>query len=147
MTRKRPFGVTLLLGLVLTLIAWGAVRVSASLRGWQVLAEYGSSLSPLYFLVTGAGWGVAGGVLFWSLFSAKPGSRRAILISALVWLLEYWIERGLFFRSANPNLWFAILGSSLLFGLLFVIASHKSTRNFLIRSEEYEQQIENPNPE
>ena len=147
MTRNRPFGVTLLLVLVLTLIAWGAVRVSAALRGWEVLAEYGSSLSPLYFLVTGAGWGVAGGVLFWRVFSAQPRSRRAILISALVWLIEYWIERTLFFRAVNPNLWFALLGSSLLFGLVFVIASHKSTTDFLTRSEEYEQQIENPDPE
>ena len=147
MTRNRPFGVTLLLWLVLTLITWGAVRVSASLRGWAVLDEYGSSLSPLYFLVTGAGWGVAGGVLFWNLFRAQPWSRRAILISALIWLIEYWFERLLFFRSVNPNLWFAILGSSLLYGLLFVIASHKSTTDFLTRSEEYEQPTENPNPE
>lgn len=129
------------------LVAWGAVRVSASLRGWEVMAEYASSLSPLYFLVTGAGWSVAGGVLLWSLFTLQPWTRRAILISALVWLIEYWIERGVFFQSPNPNLPFAIVGSILMLGMVLVITFHKSTTDFLTRSEAYEQQTENPNPE
>jgi hypothetical protein len=147
MPRKRPFGVTLLLWLVLMVIVWGAVRVSASLRGWEVLAEYGSSLGPLYFLVTGAGWSVAGGALLWSLFTARPWTRRAMPIFALVWLIEYWIERGIFFQASNPNLWFALLGSILMSGIVLVCTFHKSTQVFLTRSEEYEQQIENPDPE
>jgi hypothetical protein len=129
------------------LVAWGAVRVSASLRGWEVMVEYGSSLSPLYFLVTGAGWGVAGGVLMWSLLTRQPWARRAILLSALVWLMGYWVERGVFFQSPNPNLTFAAVSSILMLGIVLVLTFHKSTKLFLTRSEEYEQQTENPNPE
>jgi len=71
MPEKRPFGVTLLLWLVLSLSAWGLVRLLAALRAWDVLYEFGARLSPPYLSITGAGWAVAGGVLLWSLFSGR----------------------------------------------------------------------------
>ena len=40
MYRRRPFSVTLLLWLVLSLSAWGAVRLIAALRWWNVLNEF-----------------------------------------------------------------------------------------------------------
>jgi hypothetical protein len=69
MPRKRPFGVTLLLWLVLSLSAWGTVRLLAALRWWDVLNEFEARLSPLYLSITGAGWVLKGGELLWSLFS------------------------------------------------------------------------------
>ena len=147
MPRKRPFGVTLLLWLVLMLIAWGAVRFFATLRAWDVLLEFKSSLSPLYLSVTGAGWGVAGGVLLWSMFTVKPWTRPAIVVSAVLWLIEYWIERGVFHESPNPNLAFALIVSALMLCIVLASVWHKSTKEFLTRSEEYEQQNESPNSE
>ena len=73
MLRKRPFGVTLLLWLVLSLSAWGAVRLFAVLRWWNVLNEFGAHLNPVYLFITGAGWIIAGGVLLWGLFSLNCG--------------------------------------------------------------------------
>jgi len=93
MLRKRPFGVTLLLWLVLSLSAWGALRLLATLRWWDVLNEFEARLSPLYLFITGAGWIVAGVVLLWGLFSAKLWFYRAILIAISLWLVEYWVER------------------------------------------------------
>lgn len=141
MPRKRPFGVTLLLWLVLTLSAWGVVRLFAALRWWNVLNEFGARLSPLYLSITGAGWAVVGGVLLWSLFSGKPWTRWAIPIAILLWLIGYWIER-LFFESPRANLYFALIVSILLLTGTFISALNRRTRKFFIRSEEYEQSNE-----
>lgn len=138
MPRKRPFGVTLLLWLVLTLSAWGVLRLFAALRWWGVLSEFGTRLSPLYLLITGAGWAAVGGVLLWSLFSGKPWIRWAIPVSILLWLIGYWIER-LFFESSRANSLFALIASLLLLTVTFVSALNRRTRKFFIKSEEYEQ--------
>jgi hypothetical protein len=138
MPRKRPFGVTLLLWLVLSLSAWGAVRVLGALRWWNVLSEFGARLGPLYLFLTGAGWAVAGGVLLWGLFTVKPWARLAIPGSIFLWLIEYWIER-MFFEAPRENLWFALIASLLLLVLTLVSALNRKTKQFLIRSEEHEQ--------
>lgn len=138
MPRKRPFGVTLLLWLVLTLSAWGAVRMFAALRWWGILNEFGARLSPLYLSITGTGWAILGVVLLWSLFSGKAWTRLAISVSILLWLMAYWIER-IFFESTRQNLYFALIASILLLMVTFISAFHRKTRKFFIKSEEYEQ--------
>ena len=138
MPRKRPFGVTLLLWLVLSLSAWGTVRLFAALRFWDELNEFGARLSPLYLSITGAGWAVVGGVLLWGLFSGKLWTRRAVPASIFLWLVEYWIER-IFFESPRENLLFALMASILLVTVTLISALHRKTRQFFIRSEEYEQ--------
>ena len=143
MLRKRPFGVTLLIWMVLSLLAWGALRFFTTLRGWDVLIEFRSAVSPWYLSITGAGWGLVGGVLLVSLFLGKKWTARAILTSILIWLIEYWIER-VFYQSPRANLPFAVVGSILILGITLISTLHKSTQNFFTRSEEYEQQNENP---
>ncbi len=138
MSRKRPFGVTLLLWLVLSLSVWGTIRLLAALRWWDVLYEFEARLSPLYLSITGAGWAVAGGVLLWSLFTVKSWARPAILIAALLFLTVYWVER-IAFESPRANLPFALIASILLLTIIFASAFNRKTRNFLTRSEEHEQ--------
>lgn len=138
MPQKRPFGVTLLLWLVLSLSAWGAVRLFAAFRWWNVLSEFGARLSPLYLSLTGAGWILAGGALLWSLFSGKSWVRLAIPISIFLWVMEYWVER-MFFESPRANFFFALSLSILLFAVTAVSAFNQKTRRFLIKSEEHEQ--------
>ena len=142
MTRKRPFLVTLLVWMVLMLIAWGGLRCSAALRGWDILVEFESALSPLYLSITGAGWVATGSFLLWSMFAGKSWTRWAILTSSIVWLLEYWMER-LLFQSPRVDLPFALAGTILILSITLICTLHKNTRDFFTRSEEYEQQIEN----
>lgn len=139
---KRPFGVTLLLWLVLSLSAWGAVRWLAALRWWDVLVEFEARLSPAYLSITGAGWVLGGAVLLWGLFAAKRWVRLAIPLFVLLWLLEYWIER-LFFETPRANLPFAFAASLLLITLTLVSARNRKTERFLFKSEEHEQPNEN----
>ncbi len=137
MPRKRPFGVTLLIWLVLSLSAWGVVRLLGALRWWDVLNEFGAHLSPLYLSITGVGWVVAGVVLLWGLFTGKRWTRLAILISILLWLMEYWVER-MFFESPRANILFALIATILLLIVTIVSAFNRQTKKFLIRSEEHE---------
>ena len=138
MPRKRPFGVTLLLWLVLSLSVWGAVRLLAALRWWDVLNEFEARLSPLYLFITGAGWMVTGAIILWSLFSAKSWARPALPIAAFLWVAEYWVER-LFFETPRANFPFALFASILLVVVTLIAASNRMTRKFFIRSEDHEQ--------
>ena len=141
--KKRPFGVTLLLWMVLTLTAWGAVRFLAALRWWDVLNEFGASLSPLYLSITGAGWGVAGGVLLSGILRRRPWALPAVVTSILLWLIEYWIER-IFFQSDRANLPFALMSSILVVAVTWVLATLPRTKYFFAKSEEHEQPVEKP---
>ena len=138
MPHRRPFGVTLLLWLVLCLSAWGLLRFAGALRWWDVLYENEARLGPLYLSITGAGWGVTGIVLLWSIFAIKRWAYLAIPISVLVWLVEYWIER-IFFQGARSNLPFAIIVSVLLLIVTWISAFHRRSKIFLTKSEEHEQ--------
>ena len=138
MLRSRPFGVTLLLWLVLSLSAWGAVRLIAALRWWNVLSEFEARLSPLYLSITGASWLVAGAMLLWGLFRGKLWTYRAIPASIFLWIVQYWIER-IFFESPRANLFFALIVSILLFIVTLISAFNRKTKEFFIRNEEHEQ--------
>ena len=141
MLRRRPFSVTLLLWLVLSLSAWGAVRLLAALRWWNVLNEFEASLGPLYLSLTGTVWLIVGLVLLWGLFSAKMWTRLAILAAITLWVMEYWIER-IFFESPRANFPFVLIVCILLFILTFISAFNRKTKDFFMRSEEHEQPIE-----
>lgn len=130
--------------MVLTLSAWGAVRFVAALRWWDVLAEFGSSLSPLYLSVTGAGWVVAGGVLFFSIFCGREWARLGAVGFVLLWLIEYWVER-VFFQTPRANLPFALTFSILTVIITWILAFLPGTKSFFAKSEEHEQPVEKPN--
>jgi hypothetical protein len=138
MPEKRPFGVTLFLWMVLSLSVWGLLRFFATL-GWRdVLTQYHASLSPLYMLLTGAGWAILGAVLLWSIWTGKRWAHPAVPLAVALWLVQYWIER-IFFEAPRAN-WPFMMGLSI-FLLLVTLASafDRKTKNFLLRSEEHEQ--------
>jgi len=144
MPSKRPFSATLLLWMVLSLLAWGVVRLAASLRAWNVLSEFGSSLSPVYLSITGAGWGATGCVLLFGVLSIRSWVRPAIITSTMLWLLEYWLER-IFFQVERTNAGFAIMMTFISIALVAFAAMHPKTKTFFTKSEEHEQPVKNPN--
>lgn len=135
---RRPFGVTLFLWLVLSLSAWGLLRLLAALRWWDVLNKFEARLSPLYLSITGVGWAVAGVVLLWSIWSVQRWAYLALPIAIVLWLAEYWIERT-FFQAQRSNLVFTIITSILLLAVTLISAFNRSTKKFLTKSEEHEQ--------
>ena len=146
MNPKRPFGVTLLLWLVLILSAWGVTRFVAALSAWDILLEFGASLSPLYLSITGAGWGAAGGFLLSGIWMGKLWVRPAFVTSIIIWLIEYWLER-ILFQPPRANLPFALACSVVVIFISVLITILPSTKSFFTKSEEHEQPNENPNSE
>lgn len=136
--QKRPFGVTLFLWMVLILSVWGLLRFFGALNWRDVLSQFGASLGPLYLSITGAGWTVAGAVLFWSILSRKRWAHAAVPLSVAAWLVEYWIER-IFFEASRANLLFAILVSAFLLTVILIITKNRNIKNFFTRIEEHEQ--------
>src|SRR5688572_20306581 len=145
MPPKQPLGVTLLLWLVLSLSAWGVVRLLGALRWWDVLNEFGARLNPLYLSITAVGWIVAGAALLLGLFRGKSWIRLAIPVCIGLWIVEYWVER-IFFESPRANFLFALMLSILLFTVTVVSALNRKTKIFLVRSEEHEQPNEYTEP-
>lgn len=141
--KRRPFGVTLLLGMVLLLTAWGAIRFAAALRWWGVLAEFESSLSALYLAATGAGWAAAGGVLAAGILRRKRWAAAGGVSAIVVWLVEYWVER-LFFETPRANLPFAATASLLAIALAWTLANLPRTKSYFAQSEAHEQPVEKP---
>jgi hypothetical protein len=144
--KKRPFGVTLLLWMVLILSAWGVARFVAAVRWWDVLNEFEAGLSPLYLSITGAGWGVAGGVLFFGIWNSKAWARPAIVVSTLLWLIEYWMER-IFFQPPRANLSFTLTCSITIIVITLILTALPGTTSFFTKSEEYEQPDQKPDTE
>lgn len=145
MPQKRPFGVTLFLWMVLCLSAWGALRLSGTLRWWEVLSAFEARLSPVYLSITGAVWVVVGAVLLWSIWVGKRWSYPAIPISIFLWLAQYWVER-IFFQAPRANLPFMVSASVILAGVTLVSTFNRKTRKFLLKSEEHEQPEQDSTP-
>ena len=143
---QRPFSVTLLLGLVLILSAWGAVRFTAALQWWNVLNEFDSRLSPVYLAATGIVWCIIGIVLLWGIFFRTAWSRSALIAGMIVWQVELWIER-MTLESQVSNLPFALTVSCLFLGAIITLSLHRSTRAYLDKSEEHEQPDQHPKTE
>lgn len=130
--------------MVLILSVWGAVRLFAALRWWDMLSEFGSSLSPLYLSITGAGWVVAGGVLISAIFRRQGWARPGAVAFILLWLIEYWIER-IFFQAQRANLPFALTLSILTVIISWILAFLPGTQSFFAKSEAHEQPVEKSN--
>jgi hypothetical protein len=113
----------------------------AALRWWDVLNEFGARLGPLYLSITGAGWIVVGILLLWGLFGKKLWMYWATPMAISLWLVQYWVER-MFFESSRANLPFALISSLLLLVVTFMGAFNRRTKEYLIRSEDHEQPIE-----
>src|SRR5512140_2043494 len=143
MPRKRPFGVTLFLWMVLCLSSWGLLRLLGTLRWWEVVDRFRSSLSPQYLALTGAVWMVAGIVLLWSIYAGKRWAYLALPLSIFIWLAEYWLER-IFFQDPRANLSFMIAVTLAISALTLVITYNRRTKEFFLKSEEHEQPDQDP---
>jgi len=146
MPSQRPFTATVLALVVLSILAWGVARLITSIRTWNVLIEFGSSLSPLYLSMTGAAWIAAGCVLLFGMIFVKGWVPIGVTASTLLWLLEYWVERALY-QAQRSNLYFAILCSIIGMAVVSILSFEHSTKSFFTRSEEHEQPNETPDSE
>lgn len=90
--RKRPFSVTLLTLLVLTITILHWIRFFMALSWWDFL-ETLPRVSPLFLTLTGFIWGVAGLPLIWGLWLGLRWAPQATIMVSLLYSTYYWIDR------------------------------------------------------
>jgi hypothetical protein len=111
--RSSPLAMHCLAIGLLILSAWGWLRFQQSLfeRGWMTII--GVQVNPLYTTLTGAVWGLAGLISALGLWLRQRWAVIATAVTTGGFLLWYWLDRWLLWRSAGPNLIFSLVVSLL----------------------------------
>lgn len=99
-TRKRPFLVTLLAVLVLTITTINLVRLINTLILWSFLVSL-PGVPPLYLAATGLIGFLIGVPLFWGLWTGDPRAPKATKIVIILYLSYQWLERIVLTRTGN----------------------------------------------
>jgi hypothetical protein len=133
--KKLPFRATLLLLLVLTFVAWNALRLWTALAWRDVLNEFSAQPTPMTAAVSGAIWMISGIILAWGVSQKKRWATKALFGVAAGYTVWYWSERFVW-QNPHPNWQFAVVVNLAL--VVFILFATKP------RSKEaYEQNIEN----
>lgn len=134
--KKRPFGVTVLVGLVLMFTGLQILRVWASIATWDFLASLPLRVSPLYFVLSGTVWAGISGWLLAGLWSGKHWAPRALQVAVLAYVSFHWVDR-IWLQARGPqssNMTFEAVLTFLLVGLIFGMLAPASMREYF-RSE------------
>lgn len=119
-SRKRPFSVTLLAVLVLSITIVHLVRFINSLTLWNFLTELPGK-PPFYLALTGLFGTIAGALVFWGLWTGNPRAPLATGILTVIYLSLQWLEQILSVRAGNEfENWPFWIGMTLM-GLVFVV--------------------------
>lgn len=90
---KRPFAVTCLAILVLTITATQLLRASAALSAFGFLSEMLDQLLPAFFVLSGLAWGVLGMWLARGLWRGAAWAPRAARWGLLAFTAFGWLDR------------------------------------------------------
>ncbi len=132
---RRPFRVTLLYWLVLTLSAWNGLRLWTALAWQDVLTEFSASPPAIVTAISGGVWMVVGITLVWSIWRKKDWSAYLLVGVAAGYSVWYWVER-LAWKNPHPNWLFAVIVN--LAGIVFILFNAR-----LLSREAHERKIEN----
>lgn len=134
MTRsaKRPFSVTILLWLVLSLTVWSSLRLVAAIRWWDVLLDYMSGPGPFYLLASALFWSFLSLFLLWGLWQRKTWARFGVLAVGAGFAVWYWSDR-LLFQLQRPNWPFSIGATIVLLVIVIVCVFIPSTQRYFAK--------------
>ncbi len=131
---KRPFSVTILLWLVLSLTAWSGLRLYSAIRWWSTLIEFASPPGPWYIAISGGFWLIVSVLLFWGMWQAKAWIRYALFGAGAGYPVWYWCDR-LLFQVSSANWPFMLIGTALLLILVMICITHPRTKSFFTQRE------------
>ncbi len=100
----RPPTVTLLALGVLVLTAANAVKFAAGLSHYALLQTLPLSAPPVYLPASGAAWALAGAALAVGLWRRARLAYRATFPAALLYSLQFWLDRLLLAAAGAANL-------------------------------------------
>jgi hypothetical protein len=125
--QSRPFRVTLIAVLTLSIALWNGLRLWKAVEFWSTLNKYGGK--PLYDVLSGGVWFIAGMVLFCGLWLGLHWSWQFSFAAIFTFEIYYWLDR-LFFQFKRSN-WPFILAISFAFILLYIlILSSKPAKKY-----------------
>ncbi len=140
--RKRPFRITLLLGLVLITTALSLVRLLTAIDWKNTLEAYVSPLLVFYIGISGAIWTLVGIFVLWSYWRGGRYTRTIFVVSALLYATWSWLDRFLIQASPPSNWLFDLVVTLVLLGFtLFVVLDPHNLPYF--RRETHERKREN----
>ncbi len=131
---NRPRGVTVLLALVLMFTGLQILRLGTALRSWQLLNSLPLTMPPLYFVLSGAVWALAGAATAYGLARPTAWGRGAAQALALGYGAFFWADRLLAqVRGPQDSNWpfLAALGLLLLGSCFAILASPASKAYFM----------------
>jgi len=134
---KRPFSVTILLWLVLSLTTWSGFRLASAILWWGTLLEFTSPPGPAYIALSGAAWLLSGIGLFWGMWQAKTWIRVALLGTGAGFSVWYWCDR-LLLQAPRANWPFALAATVLLLIFLSVCVYLPGTKTFFTKREAHD---------
>jgi hypothetical protein len=134
---KRPFSVTILLWLVLSLTAWSGLRLYSAIQWWNVLLEFASRPGPWYIAISAGTWLIVSITLLWGMWQAKAWARYALLGAGAGLAVWYWGDRFLF-QMSSVNWPFALLATILLLIILSVCVFVPGTKTFFSKREAHD---------
>lgn len=129
---KRPFSVTILLWLVLSLTVWSGLRLYSALRWWSTLSEFASPPGPFYIALSAGIWLTISVLLLWGMWQARAWIRYALLGAGAALAVWYWADR-LLLQRPNENWPFALVATILLLSVLFVCVFAPGTKTFFAK--------------
>ena len=132
---KRPFSVTILLWLVLSLTAWSGLRLATAILWWKTLLEFATPPGPLYIAISGGIWLIASISLLWGMWRATTWIRYALLGAGASFAVWYWCDR-LLLQSLRSNLPFALGATLLLLLIVMICVTHPRTKTFFTQKRE-----------
>ena len=134
---KRPFSVTILLWLVLSLTAWSGLRLVTAILWRSTLHEFTPSPGPAYIAISGAAWLLAGIGLLWGMWQAKVWIRSALLGTGAGFFVWYWCDR-LLLQFPHTNWPFALAITILILIFLSVCVFLPGTKTFFTKREAHD---------
>jgi hypothetical protein len=133
----RPLGVTILMGIVLSLSAWNGLRLAQAIRFWDILTEYQVRNGPAYLAASGAAWLLAGVILAWGLGRGLAWSRGMTILAAVGYVAWIWFDR-LVIQATRTNWLFALIVTTLLFSFTVLILLDPDVKAYFSQREAYE---------
>jgi hypothetical protein len=134
---NKPFSVTILTWMVLSLAGWNAVRLGAAIAQWKTLKEIAPQPGPLYIAVSGGVWFIVGMVLLWGRVRRKAWTGKAILLAAAGYGSWYWIDR-LWLQAPRANWPFALGVTAVLLIIVALAVLNRFTASYFSQREDHE---------
>ncbi len=101
--RRRPFPLTVIMGVYLLWILLGWLRFAAALRGRDLILDLVPTSLEVYLIAAGLLWGLAGLPVIWGMLTRASWSPALIRITSLLYPGIYWFERLFLWQDADAS--------------------------------------------